>query len=221
MLLAPEGINLALAGAPGQIADWLAELDADPRLAGLPVKRSHSAALPFQRLKVKVKREIIRMDGPTLRPAAQRAPAIAPATLARWIAQGHDDRGRRLALLDTRNAFEVDAGSFDGAIDWRLDKFSDFPAALARHRDALAGAAVVSFCTGGIRCEKAALALHDAGLTDSWQLDGGILGYFDATAGQAPGWHGGCVVFDQRAALGPDLQPMARALPPPYANTPT
>jgi UPF0176 protein len=205
VLLAEEGINLFLAGAPAAVQAWLAELATDPRFQGLPVKRSFSAQLPFQRLKVKRKREIVRMDLPTLRPASARPPGVAPRTLARWLRQGHCDQGRPLKLLDTRNAFEVDMGGFEGAIDWRLASFSDFPAALAAHRDDLAGATVVSYCTGGIRCEKAALVMQDQGVVHGLQLDGGILQYFEDTAGVAPGWRGRCFVFDERVGLSPTL----------------
>lgn len=207
VLLAEEGINLFLAGTPDAVQAWLAQLQQDARFAGLAVKRSHSAAQPFKLLKVKIKREIIRMDMPTLRPATARAPAVDAATLARWIARGADDEGRPLRLLDTRNAWEVDAGAFAGAIDWRLARFTEFPAALAAHRQSLEGARVVSYCTGGIRCEKAALLMQDLGLAHAVQLDGGILQYFEDTGGRAPGWQGDCVVFDERGALDPALQP--------------
>lgn len=201
VLLAEEGINLFLAGPAEGIEGWLQLLQADARFAGFEAKRSRSAQQPFKRLKVKIKREIIRMDRPAVRPAAGRAPAVSAATLARWIEQGHDDDGRPLALLDTRNGFEVDAGAFDGAIDWRLRKFSDFPDAVARHRDALRDHTVVSYCTGGIRCEKAALVMQELGLRHSYQLEGGILKYFEETGGLAPGWRGRCFVFDERVAL--------------------
>ena len=98
------------------------------------------------------------------------------------------------------------SGAFDDAIDWRLHKFSDFPTALAAHRDELAGKTVVSYCTGGIRCEKAAMVLEAEGLR-AWQLDGGILKYFEDTGG--PHYHGGCFVFDERESLAPDLSPIA------------
>ncbi|RTL23775.1 MAG: sulfurtransferase [Burkholderiales bacterium] len=205
VLIAEEGINLFLAGTAEVVDTWVAELRSDPRFDALTPKRSWSATQPFQRLKVKVKPEIIRMNHPAIRPdQAPRAPALAPATLARWLDQGHDDAGREVVMLDTRNGFEVDHGAFDGAIDWRLHKFSDFPAALAAHRDELVGKTVVSYCTGGIRCEKAAMVLAEQGLT-AWQLDGGILKYFEDTGG--PHYHGHCFVFDEREALAPDLSP--------------
>ena len=206
VLLAEEGINLFLAGHAADVNTWVAELRADPRFAALTPKESWSEAQPFKRLKVKVKGEIIRMNRPTVRPdLAPRAPALPPATLARWLDQGHDDEGREVVMLDTRNGFEVDHGAFDGAIDWRLHKFSDFPEALAAHRAELQGKTVVSYCTGGIRCEKAAMVLQDEGLP-AWQLDGGILKYFEETGGKH--YHGGCFVFDERESLGADLAPL-------------
>lgn len=206
VLVAEEGINLFLAGTADAVRAWVGEVRADPRFAELTPKESWSETQPFQRLKVKVKGEIIRMNRPAVRPdQAPRAPALAPATLACWLDQGHDDAGREVVMLDTRNGFEVDHGAFDGAIDWRLHKFSDFPDALAAHRDELAGKTVVSYCTGGIRCEKAAMVLAEQGLT-AWQLDGGILKYFEDTGGKH--YHGSCFVFDEREALAADLSPV-------------
>ncbi|MBK6852875.1 MAG: sulfurtransferase [Burkholderiales bacterium] len=209
VLLAQEGINFFMAGSAEGITQFLDWLRHDPRFAGLEVKQSWSATTPFKRLKVKVKREIIRMNHPTIRPAAERAPSVSPQQLAAWLAQGHDDAGRPVVTLDTRNAFEVDAGTFDGTIDWRIAKFSEFPAAVDAHLADLQGKTVVSFCTGGIRCEKAAIYLQEAGLDSVYQLEGGILKYFELTNG-APHWRGGCFVFDEREVLGAALEP-ARA----------
>ena len=205
VLLAEEGINLFLAGAPQAVRGLIAHLRADPRLADLQAKESWSQAVPFARMLVKHKREIIRMNHPAIRPAAGRAPALDAATLKRWLDQGHDDAGRAVVTLETRNAFEVDYGSFEGAIDWRLQRFSEFPEALRDHLRDLQGKTVVSFCTGGIRCEKAALVMQEAGLTDVWQLEGGILKYFEQTGGAH--FHGTCFVFDERGALDPALRP--------------
>jgi UPF0176 protein len=206
VLLAEEGINLFVAGPEAGARAFIDYLRADPRLADLVPKESWSDATPFRHMKVKVKREIIRMNQPAIRPAAGRAPSVSPQDLARWLAQGHDDAGRPVVTLDTRNAFEVDAGAFEGAIDWRLTKFSEFPAAVAAHRDELVGKTVVSYCTGGIRCEKAAIVLQQAGLASVYQLEGGILKYFEQTDG-APGWRGSCFVFDERETLGARLEP--------------
>jgi UPF0176 protein len=207
VLLAQEGINLFLAGTPAAVRGWVAQLQADARFADIAPKESFSDTVPFRRLFVKVKREIIRMNHPAIRPAQGRAPALPAPTLARWLEQGHDDEGREVVMLDTRNGFEVDAGAFEGAIDWRLKKFSDFPDALRAHLDQLQDKTVVSYCTGGIRCEKAALLMQEAGLQRVWQLEGGILKYFEETP--APRWRGTCFVFDEREGLAPDLQPAA------------
>ena len=209
VLLAPEGINLSLAGAPGAIQSWLAALIADPRFAGLDHKTQAADSVPFRHLRVKVKPEIIRMNQPTVRPQAGRAPAVDAATLARWLAAGRCDEGRELVLLDTRNAFEVDEGAFAGALDWRLQRFSDFPAALQAHAAELQGKTVLSYCTGGIRCEKAALWAAQAGVAHVRQLDGGILRYFEALP-EAPHWQGRCVVFDERGAIAPAKTPPAQ-----------
>jgi len=211
VLLAEEGINLFLAGSGSGIDTLLHWLRTDHRFADLDVKFSCSASVPFRKLRVKIKREIIRMDHPAIQPQAGRAPAVAPATLARWLGQGADDDGRPVVMLDTRNAFEVDAGTFQGAIDWRIARFTQFPAAVQAHRDSLRGKTVVSFCTGGIRCEKAALYMAEAGIEHVYQLDGGILKYFEETGGQ--GFDGRCFVFDERIALDPALAPMSEAEP--------
>ncbi|MFD0666358.1 sulfurtransferase [Ramlibacter sp. MAHUQ-53] len=205
ILLATEGINLFLAGEAQALRGFLARLQSDPRLGGLPVKESWSAHQPFRKMLVKVKREIIRMNHPTIRPQDGRAPAVDALTVRRWLDQGHDDAGRPVVTLDTRNAFEVDHGTFEGAIDWRITKFSDFPQAVQDHRADLEGKTVVSFCTGGIRCEKAAIYLQEAGLDNVWQLEGGILRYFEEAGGAH--YRGGCFVFDEREALDPALAP--------------
>jgi UPF0176 protein len=209
ILLAEEGINLFLAGSPDGVRGFLGLLRADPLFAGLEAKESWSRHQPFRKLLVKVKPEIIRMNHPAIQPAEGRAPAANAATVKRWLDQGHDDEGRAVITLDTRNAFEVDHGTFEGALDWRLAKFSDFPAALQAHKSELQGRTVVSFCTGGIRCEKAALYMREAGLQDVWQLEGGILKYFEETGGSH--FRGDCFVFDEREALDPALAPRKEA----------
>jgi len=211
VLLAEEGINLFLAGLPGPVREFMAWLEADPRFAALGAKESWSQEVPFGKLLVKVKPEIIRMNHPAIQPTQGRAPAVDAATLARWLDTGRDDDGRPVMTLDTRNAFEVDAGRFRGAIDWRIDKFSEFPQAVLAHRDELAGKTVVSYCTGGIRCEKAALFMREAGIEHVLQLEGGILKYFEETGGRH--FDGDCFVFDDRRAVDAALD----AAPPPVA----
>jgi len=207
VLVAGEGINLFLAGAGAAIAGFYAWLGADPRFAGLQVKYSRSEHAPFARLKVKVKQEIIsfrRQEGSPL--AAARAPAVSPQVLRQWLRQGHDDGGRPVVMLDTRNQQEIAFGTFAGALTLPITRFTELPAALAPHRQALADATVVSFCTGGIRCEKAALWMQADGMDNVLQLDGGILGYFEAVGGE--GYDGHCFVFDERVALDPQLRPL-------------
>ena len=203
ILLAEEGINLFLAGAGDAVRHFVADLKSDARFADLQPKESWSAQQPFKKMLVKVKNEIIRMNHPTIRPAQGRAPAVNAATVKRWLDQGHDDAGRPVVTLDTRNAFEVDHGTFNGAIDWRIDKFTEFPAAVAAHQTDLQDKTVVSFCTGGIRCEKAAILMHEMGLQNVYQLEGGILKYFEEVG--AAHYTGNCFVFDERESLGADL----------------
>ncbi|MDB5932057.1 MAG: Rhodanese domain protein [Polaromonas sp.] len=205
VLLAEEGINFFLAAPGAAIHDFLAWLQADARFCMLDIKQSRSTAQPFAKLLVKVKPEIIRMNHPAIQPLAGRAPAVDAPTLKRWLDAGQDDAGRQVVMLDTRNGFEADVGTFRNAIDWRLDKFSDFPQAVLDHQGELDGKTVVSFCTGGIRCEKAAIYLKEAGLPNVYQLDGGILKYFE-DCGQAH-FDGECFVFDDRRAVNAALQP--------------
>ncbi|MCG1043069.1 sulfurtransferase [Mycetohabitans sp. B8] len=209
ILLAPEGINLFIAGSREATDAFIDYLRTDPMFGGkfadLPFKQSLSDKQPFRRMLVRLKREIITMKSPAIRPEAGRAPAIDACTLKQWLDRGHDDAGRPVVMLDTRNAFEVDVGTFDNAIDYRLTKFSEFPDAVASHRDTLAGKTVVSFCTGGIRCEKAAIHMHNIGIDSVYQLDGGILKYFEEVGGAH--YHGDCFVFDHRTALNPQLEP--------------
>ncbi len=206
VLLAEEGINLFVAGTETAVRGFIGWLTAHDLFADLPLKESWSDAVPFAKLLVKVKSEIIRMNHPTICPQAQRAPAVDAATLARWLDAGVDDAGREVVTLDTRNAFEVDHGRFTGAHDWRIGKFSDFPNALAAHRAELEGKTVVSYCTGGIRCEKAALLMAEIGIENVLQLDGGILKYFEQTGGKH--FVGDCFVFDERGTLNDTLAPV-------------
>ena len=212
VLLAEEGVNMFLAAPASDIHDFLAWLRRDGRFADLEVKQSWSAAQPFRKLLVKVKDEIIRMNHPAIRPSSDgdgRAPAVDAATLKRWLDDGHDDQGRPVVTLDTRNSFEVDIGTFKNAIDWRINKFTEFPQALIDHQNDLEGKTVVSFCTGGIRCEKAAIFMQQIGLDHVYQLDGGILKYFESFPGTDGDAHfdGLCFVFDDRRAVNPALSP--------------
>lgn len=207
VLVAPEGVNLFLAGKPEDLHGLMDELGRDARFQGMTPRFSHSAVRPFRRLRVKVKREIISFGGRTRGAGVPRAPAVSPATLRDWLRQGHDDSGRELVLLDTRNQQEAAFGSFKQAIRLPIDRFTQLPGALESQRDTLKGKAVVSFCTGGIRCEKAAPWMAEAGYGEVLQLEGGILAYFEQVGGE--GYEGGCFVFDERIVLDPALQPMS------------
>lgn len=211
VLVAPEGINIFLAGSESAVEGFLVALREDARFAAIEVKRSRSRHVPFARLKVKRKKEIIAFAGRPAPLGAQRAPAVAPRDLARWLRAGRDDDGRKVVLLDTRNREEVGHGTFRDAVTLPIDNFNDLPAAIDGVRDRLADATVVSFCTGGVRCEKAAPWLHDAGIERVFQLEGGILRYFEDVGGE--GYDGGCFVFDARVALDPALRPLRDAAP--------
>lgn len=208
-LVAPEGLNLFLAGAERAVDAVLDFVRAQPGFAELRVKRSWSAHVPFARLKVKLKKEIIAFGHEACVPRTRRAPTVAPATLREWISRGCDDAGRPLVMVDTRNREELAYGHFENAVLLPIDNFTDLTAALAPLKPELAGATVVSYCTGGIRCEKAALWMQDAGFANVFQLDGGILDYFEQVGGE--GWRGECFVFDARVALKPDLSPRVDA----------
>ncbi|HVY05059.1 MAG TPA: rhodanese-like domain-containing protein [Burkholderiales bacterium] len=206
ILLSFEGINIVLAGAEDATRKFEAFLGEDNRFAGLRFKRSISAFQPFERMLVKIKREIITLRVPGLDPAKERAPTIAPVELRRWL-----DEGRDVVLLDTRNAFEVDAGTFNNALDLRLSAFGQFADAVEALDPALKDKTLVTFCTGGIRCEKAAPVLINKGFRNVFQLDGGILQYFE-DCGDAH-FRGNCFVFDQRVALDGKLEPQIASRP--------
>lgn len=199
ILIAAEGINLFLAGAAGNVEDFLDALRTDARFAPIGVKRSWSAAQPFRRLLVKIKREIVSMRRPEINPCELSAPRLAPQELKHWL-----DEGREIALLDTRNQFEVELGSFEHALTLGLKSFSEFPRATPALPQELKDRPVVTFCTGGIRCEKAAPWLISQGFREVYQLDGGILNYFEQCGGAH--FRGECFVFDERVALDAGLR---------------
>jgi UPF0176 protein len=205
ILLTPEGINLFLSGPRNKIDQFLAWLRSDARFADIEIKESYSEEQSHKRMLVKIKKEIITMRMPLIKPELGRAPSVAPATLKRWLDQGHDDNGKPVVMVDTRNAFEVDVGTFTNTIDYRIAKFTEFPEVIAAQKDELADKTVVTFCTGGIRCEKAAIHMQNIGYQNVYQLDGGILKYFEEVGGAH--YTGDCFVFDYRTALNPQLEP--------------
>jgi UPF0176 protein len=205
ILLAPEGINIFLAGTAAAIHGFLDQLRQDPRFAGIKAKESWSGEAPFKKMRVRLKKEIITMKVSDIRPEDHRAETISPDMLKTWLDRGFDDEGREVVMLDTRNVFEVEAGTFINALDFGIERFSQFPETIAAHQKDFAGKSIVTFCTGGIRCEKAVLYMNRLGMQNVFQLDGGILKYFEEVGGAH--WSGNCVVFDDRTALDPGLAP--------------
>lgn len=197
LILAPEGLNGFLAGEPAAVRGALAALRAHPSFAGIDVKESESGDIPFGKFAVKVKPEIVTFRVPGHNPLESQAPRLSPAELARWYAEG-----KEFLVLDTRNEYEVRLGKFRGARSLNLKHFVDLPRLLEPELEAYRGRPVVTYCTGGIRCEKAAPYLRSLGL-EAYQLDGGILRYFEQVGGDH--WEGECFVFDQRVAVAPDL----------------
>jgi len=194
ILLSNEGINIFLAGTPTEIATFKKHLAADDRFADISFRISYSTFTPFKRLKIKCKKEIITMRRPEIKPTEQRAKNLSPNELKKWL-----DEKRDITLLDTRNIFEISHGTFENAVDLQLKDFSEFPEAA---NQVVGNKPVVMFCTGGIRCEKAALHMQNLGYPDVYQLDGGILNYFEQIG--SAHYRGGCFVFDERIALLPN-----------------
>lgn len=200
ILLAPEGINGTIAGTADAIAAILTRLRAVPGCAGLEHKESWAIDRPFQRLKIRLKREIVTMGVPDLDPAREAGIEVAPADWNRLL----DDP--EVVVIDTRNNFEVAMGSFATALDPGTQSFGDFPAWLAAHRAQLADKKVAMFCTGGIRCEKATSYARRLGLPRVYHLKGGILSYLEQVPADQSRWQGRCFVFDERIALGHGLE---------------
>ena len=198
ILLSTEGINLFVAGKADAIESLLGRLRAIPGLEPLAAKYSYTPTQPFRRMLVRIKREIIAFGVPGIDPSKRTSPKIAPAQLKAWL-----DEGRKITLLDTRNDYEVKLGTFENALPAGVDHFRDFPAAVAKLPEALKDETIVMFCTGGIRCEKAGPYMESQGFRNVFQLDGGILKYFEDCGGAH--YNGDCFVFDQRVGVDPSL----------------
>ncbi|MCA9173161.1 MAG: sulfurtransferase [Planctomycetales bacterium] len=205
ILLAPEGINLFLAGTVAGVEEFLATLKRQPEFTELVVKRSYSRRQPFRRLLVRLKKEIIAFGVPEVDPHKASSPKLSPETLKQWL-----DEGRDIELLDVRNDYEIEVGTFVGATAIGLGHFRDFPAATAQLPESWKQKPVVMFCTGGIRCEKAGPFMEQQGFEEVYQLDGGILNYFELCGGAH--YRGDCFVFDHRVALAPDLSETEHAM---------
>ncbi len=206
VLLSPEGINLFVAGPTESTREWLAWLKTSQEgLASLETKESWSDHQPFNRMLVRLKKEIISFGVEGIDPGRETSPKLAPAQLKRWL-----DEGRDITLLDVRNDYEVEVGTFEGAHPIGIDHFRHFPEAIGKLPEEMKRRAVVMFCTGGIRCEKAGPLMHRDGFNNVFQLDGGILKYFEECGGKH--YRGDCFVFDKRVALDPSLEPSGLTL---------
>lgn len=195
LLLAHEGINGTVAGSEDAIAALIDHLQAIEALAGLEVKYSGAAEMPFHRMKVRLKREIVTMGIDDIDPATSAGTYVAPAD---WNALISDTD---TLVIDTRNAYEVSIGTFKGAIDPKTASFREFPAWVEQHREELEGRKVAMFCTGGIRCEKATAYVKSLGFQNVFHLKGGILKYLEDVPAAESLWQGECFVFDERVSV--------------------
>lgn len=204
VLLAQEGINGTLAGGAEAIAALVDELQDGPlfggRLDHLELKFSQAAAMPFQRLKIRLKKEIVTLGDTATDPTRQVGIYVDPADWNALIAAPDT------LVIDTRNAFEVAMGSFEGAVDPGIESFGQFKDFTAHHLDPARHQRIAMFCTGGIRCEKASAYLLARGFTEVYHLKGGILKYLEAVPEADSRWRGECFVFDERVALGHGLR---------------
>jgi UPF0176 protein len=198
ILLAPEGINLMLAGEAAALQHARNCLQMFPEFSDLEYKDTVSSTIPFDRFRIKVKQEIVPMGVEGINPACYTGPTISAHELKQWL-----DEERDFILLDTRNDYEIEVGTFTKAVHWNIHNFRDFAAAADRVSDVDKQKPIVMFCTGGIRCEKAsALLLQLKGFKEVYQLEGGIIKYFQQVGGAH--YQGACFIFDFRTAITPD-----------------
>ncbi len=195
ILLAPEGINGTISGTAADMTTFFALLRADPRFADLVTKDGVAAAHPFKRLKVKIKLEILSFGHPEADPTKRAGTYIAPAD---WNALISDPE---VTVIDTRNAYEIAAGTFPRAIDPGTRSFGQFPAFVAASLEPTRNRKIAMFCTGGIRCEKASAYLRAHGFDDVYHLEGGILNYLAKVPVEQSLWQGACFVFDERGGV--------------------
>ena len=200
LILAPEGINGTVAGSRGGIDKLLAHLTAIPGLEGLEWKESHAETMPFLRMKVRLKPEIVTLGQEGVDPLAAVGTHIDPKD---WNDLVNDPD---VAVIDTRNDYEVKIGTFKGAIDPQTKSFTEFPAWWEANRDALRGKRIAMFCTGGIRCEKSTSYLLSQGVNEVFHLKGGILKYLEEVPASESTWEGECFVFDERVSVGHGLE---------------
>lgn len=200
LLLAREGINGTVAGSDEAIAELIGWLEAVPEFTGLEVKYSHAAEMPFHRMKVRLKREIVTMGVEGIDPLEGTGAYVAAQDWNALIADPDT------IIVDTRNDYEVAIGTFRGAVDPKTSSFREFPQWVEEHRDELQGRKVAMFCTGGIRCEKATAYVKSLGIEDVFHLKGGILKYLEDVPAEDSLWEGECFVFDERVAVSHGLE---------------
>ena len=200
LLLAHEGVNGTISGSETAIADVLSYLRSDDRLSDLDCKFSYHEERPFLRMKVKLKREIVTMGLEDIDPNQSVGRYASPVEWNELI----DDP--ECLVIDTRNDYEVEIGSFRGAINPGTKSFRDFPAWVDENLDPQKHKKVAMFCTGGIRCEKSTSLLVSKGFDDVWHLKGGILNYLEETLESSTRWEGECFVFDNRVAVNHQLE---------------
>jgi UPF0176 protein len=205
ILLSPEGINMFLAGEPIQIQRFFEKLHHDPLMADIEPKESYSEGRPFRRMLVRIKKEIIAFGIKEVDPEKETSPKLPALELKKWL-----DEGRPIRLLDVRNDYEIELGTFKNAEYLNIHHFRDFPQAIANLPEEMKSEPLVMFCTGGIRCEKAGPLMEKAGFKQVYQLSGGILKYFEEAGGAH--WDGSCFVFDNRVALDKNLLPTGNQL---------
>ncbi len=200
LLLAREGINGTVAGTREGIDTVLAHIRALPGCNDLESKESTAAERPFPRMKVKLKREIVTMGQPDVDPLAKVGHYVEPKDWNELILAPD------VAVIDTRNDYEVAIGTFKGAVDPETDSFREFPAWWAANKDRFHNKRIAMFCTGGIRCEKSTNFLMSQGIEDVYHLKGGILKYLEEVPAQDSTWEGECFVFDGRVSVGHGLK---------------
>jgi UPF0176 protein len=206
LLLAPEGINGTIAGTRAGIDAALAHIRALPGCADLEWKESQAEVMPFGKLKVRLKREIVTMGVPGTDPRAIVGTYVEPADWNDLISAPD------VAVIDTRNEYEVAIGTFQGAVDPATTSFRDFPEWWARNKDRFHNKRIAMFCTGGIRCEKSTAFLKAQGVEEVYHLKGGILKYLEEVPEGESLWDGGCFVFDERVAVGHGLRELPHEL---------
>lgn len=210
LLIAHEGINGTIAGLPDAVAVVLEGIRALPGFADLDVKTSAAEAMPFHRLKVRIKPEIVTLGRPDVDPVRDAGTYVSPQD---WNALIRDPT---TVVIDTRNDYEGAIGAFEGAIQPNTVRFGDFPDWFEREGRALLARPgrhqVAMYCTGGIRCEKATAYLKAEGIENVHHLEGGILRYLETVPEAESLWQGECFVFDERVAIGHGLTPGTHTL---------